>query len=317
MNILSEMKNIGIIPVVCIKNEEYAVSLAKALIDGGLPAAEITFRTDAAEGAIRKIATAYPDMLVGAGTVLSVEQAKTAVDAGAKFIVSPGFNPKVVSWCTGNNIPVLPGCTTPSEIEQAIELGLDTVKFFPAEQSGGLAKIKALSAPYTGMKFMPTGGINLQNMHEYLSFKKIIACGGSFMVKTDAVDAGDWNGITSASRDTVKALLDFKLAHIGINSDAASDTARLLTAVFGGEVTLETDKGIFVDGCFEIMKGHDRGRCGHIAVSTPDVDRAVYYLEKRGVKFIEDSALKNPDGTTHLIYIDSDFDGFMIHLVEA
>lgn len=317
MNILKELENIGIIPVVCINDADKSEKLAKALIAGGLPAAEITFRTDAAEESIRRISAAFPDMAVGAGTVLTTEQADAAVKAGAKFIVSPGFNPKVVSWCTENKIPVLPGCTTPSEIEQAIEMGLDTVKFFPAEQSGGLAKIKALSAPYTNIRFMPTGGINLKNMYEYLSFKKIIACGGSFMVKNDDIDSENWDAITSAARETVKALLDFRLAHIGINSDNASGTAHRIADIFGGDVTGEDAPGVFACGIFELMKQPSGGKCGHIAVSTPNVERAVYYLKKRGVQFDEDSAKYSPDGVLFFIYLCDDFDGFKIHLIKA
>lgn len=317
MNILKEIENIGIIPVVCINDSAKAENLAKALIDGGLPAAEITFRTDAAEDSIRKISAAYPEMAVGAGTVLTIGQADAAVKAGAKFIVSPGFNPKVVSWCVENDIPVLPGCTTASEIEQAIELGLGTVKFFPAEQSGGLAKIKALSAPYNHMKFMPTGGISPANMHEYLSFKKIIACGGSFMVKNEYIDSENWAAITAAAKETVAALLDFKPAHIGINSDNAAATAQRITSIFGGQIENETEKGMFAGGFFEIMKQFSGGKCGHIAVSTPNVERAVYYLKKRGAAFDEESAKFAPDGSLKFIYLSNDFDGFKIHLVEA
>lgn len=315
MNILKELEMIGIIPVVCINDENKAEDLAKALIDGGLPAAEITFRTDAAAGAIRRISEKFPDMAVGAGTVLTAEQAQTAVSAGAKFIVSPGFNPKVVAWCTERNIPILPGCTTPTEIEQAIEAGLDTVKFFPAEQSGGLAKIKALSAPYTGMKFMPTGGINLTNMHEYLSFDRIIACGGSFMVKNNDIEAGNWQAITEATRETVAALLDFKLDHIGINSSEAERTAGKLADIFGGGTT-DIGAAVFANGIFELMKNPSGGKCGHIAVSTPQVERAVYYLKKRGVEFDELSTMYSPDGTMKFIYLSDDFDGFKIHLTQ-
>ena len=188
--ILKEMSNIGIIPVVALNDAKDAAPLAKALIDGGIPCAEVTFRTDAAEESIRIMATEYPEMLVGAGTVLTIEQVDRAVNAGAKFIVSPGLNPKVVKYCVDNNILVIPGCTNPSDVEVAIELGLETVKFFPAEPAGGLPMIKAMSAPYTKMKFMPTGGINENNLKGYLDFSKIVACGGSWMVKNDLIEAG-------------------------------------------------------------------------------------------------------------------------------
>lgn len=315
MNILKELEGIGIIPVVKINDESKAEKLAEALILGELNAAEITFRTSAAVGAIKRISASYPNMLVGAGTVLTVGQAEEAVAAGAKFIVSPGLNPKVVSWCTERSIPVLPGCTTPTEIEQAIELGLDTVKFFPAEQSGGIAKIKALAAPYTSMHFMPTGGISLANMHDYLSFKPVIACGGSFMVKNEYIENDDWNAVTASAKKTVSALLDFKIAHIGINSSSCNETAKRLGAIFGSELT-ENENGTFVGTDFEVMKSHSGGIHGHIAVSTPNVERAVYYLKKRNVKFDEGSSLFGPDGELGLIRIDEDFDGFEIHLTK-
>ena len=199
--VLKKIGEIGIIPVVVLDDANDAEPLAKALIDGGLPCAEVTFRTAAAEEAIRKMSTAYPDLFVGAGTVLTVEQANRAVDAGAKFIVSPGLNPEVVKYCVQRGIPVCPGTCTPSDIEQALALGLDVVKFFPAEPAGGLGFIKAIAAPYTGVKFMPTGGISAKNVREYLAYDRILACGGSWMVKKDLVQAGDFEKITELVRE--------------------------------------------------------------------------------------------------------------------
>ena len=180
--ILEEFGKFGLIPVVKIDRAEDAVPLAKALCDGGLPVAEVTFRTAAAADAIAAMTKAFPEMLVGAGTVLTTAQVDAAVAAGAKFIVSPGLNPKVVSYCVEREIPVTPGVSSPSEIEQALELGLEVVKFFPAEASGGLAKIKAMAAPYGGIRFMPTGGINADNLNSYLAYDRVLACGGSWMV---------------------------------------------------------------------------------------------------------------------------------------
>ena len=185
---LEQIRNIGIIPVIKIDKAEDALPLAQALIEGGLPCAEVTFRTDAAESSIELIARAFPDMLIGAGTVLTTEQADRAVNAGAKFVVSPGFNSKVVKHCQSLNVPIFPGCITPTEIEMALEHGLETVKFFPAEQAGGLPMIKALAAPYTKMNFIPTGGIDTSNLEKYLTFDKVIACGGSFMIKPDLAE---------------------------------------------------------------------------------------------------------------------------------
>ena len=319
MEILKELSNIGIIPVVKINDAAKAVPLAKALAKGGLCAAEITFRTEAAEQAIKNIAAECPDVLVGAGTVLTIEQAQRALDAGAKFIVSPGFNPKVVKWCLDNGVTPLPGCTTPSEIEQALEMGLKVVKFFPAEQSGGLEKIKAMSAPYGGIKFMPTGGVSLENVNSYLNAKCIIACGGSFMVKESLIDGENWDEITKLTEKSVETMLGLEIGHIGINhenEEEAMKTAKMLTLLTGKPVERESEKGLFVSSQFEVMKFKGPGRCGHIAVNTYSVDRAVYHLSKRGIKFNEESATFNDDGTRKFIYLAEEFGGFGVHLLQ-
>lgn len=202
-DVLKQMSGYGIIPVVVLNDVKDALPLGKALVEGGIPCAEVTFRTDAAEESIRIMSENFPEMLVGAGTVLTTEQVDRAVNAGAKFIVSPGLNPKVVKYCLEKNIPVTPGVITPSEIEQAMELGLEVVKFFPAEPFGGLKTIKALAAPYTKMKFMPTGGINVSNVRDYLAFDKIIACGGSWMVKDALVKEGNFAEIVRLTQEAV------------------------------------------------------------------------------------------------------------------
>lgn len=194
--VLKQMSEFGIIPVVVLNDTKDAEPLGRALVEGGIPCAEVTFRTEAAEESIRIMAEKFPEMLVGAGTVLTTEQVDRAVAAGAKFIVSPGLNPKVVKYCIEKNIPVTPGIITPSEMEQAIELGLEVVKFFPAESFGGLKTIKSMAAPYSKMMFMPTGGINPENVKEYLKFDKILACGGSWMVSGALVKEGKFDEIT-------------------------------------------------------------------------------------------------------------------------
>ena len=193
--IIEQFRKIGIIPVVVLDDAKDALPLGKALCEGGLPCAEVSFRTAAAEEAIRIMAAEFPEMLVGAGTVLTTEQVDRAVAAGAKFIVSPGFNPKVVKYCQEKNIPITPGIQTPTEIEAALELGLKTVKFFPAEPAGGLKMIKAIAAPYVDVSFMPTGGISESNVREYLAYNRIVACGGSWMVKKDLVANGEFDKI--------------------------------------------------------------------------------------------------------------------------
>lgn len=191
----------AVVPVVVLNDADDAVPLADALIKGGLPCAEVTFRTDAAEESIRRICESFPDMLVGAGTVLTTKQVERAHKAGAKFIVSPGFDPEIIDCCISIGLPVLPGCITPSEIAQAVKRGLKVVKFFPAEQSGGVAMIKAMAAPYSMVKFMPTGGISTKNLADYLSCDKILCCGGSWMVKEDLIKSGSFDKITDMTRE--------------------------------------------------------------------------------------------------------------------
>jgi len=203
-DVLKKISEIGVVPVIAMTDVEKAVPLAKALAAGGIPCAEVTFRTAEGEECIRRIAAEVPEVLVCAGTVLTTDQATRAVKAGAKFLVSPGFNPKVVGFCKDNDILIVPGCSNPSDMEAAIEFGLDTVKFFPAEQAGGLDYIKACAAPYTSLNFMPTGGINAGNIGKYLAFNKIVACGGSWMVTKDLIDNGRFDEITRLCKEAVQ-----------------------------------------------------------------------------------------------------------------
>jgi len=201
--IVQMLGEIGIIPVVAIDDAETAVSLGQALLDGGLPCAEITFRTAAAADAIKKMSTAHPDILVGAGTVLTVAQAEEAVEAGAKFIVTPGFDTKVVNWCLANDTPITPGVMTPTDINQAIAKGLNILKFFPAEVAGGVKALKAIGGPYVGIKFIPTGGISADNLAAYLKLPMVHACGGSFMVKKQMIADGEFDEIRELAKTAV------------------------------------------------------------------------------------------------------------------
>lgn len=316
--IIEEIGKIGIVPVIALDDERDAKPLAEALFRGGLPVAEVTFRTDAAEESIRIIAKEFPDMLVGAGTVLTIEQADRAVSAGAKFIVSPGLNPKVVSYCVGKNIPVIPGTSNPSDVEAAIELGLDTVKFFPAEAAGGIEMIKAMSAPYGKMKFMPTGGITADNLKEYLDFDKIVACGGSWMVKKDLVSAGSFDKIEALTREAVTKMLGFELKHVGINETdekAADHTAGIFETIFG--MTKKTGvKSIFAGTGIEVMKTPYLGANGHIAIGTNYIERAVYHMERQGVIFDEATANRDDKGNMKAIYLKDEIGGFAVHLIQ-
>ena len=208
MTVSETIQKMGVLPVVVLDDAKDAEPIAKALVEGGLPCAEVTFRTEAAEESIRIMTKEFPEMIVGAGTVLTIDQVDRAVTAGAKFIVSPGFDPEIVDYCLEKDIPVYPGCITPSEVAQAVKRGLKVIKFFPAEQFGGLSTIKALAAPYTGIKFMPTGGVSAKNLESYLSFDKIVACGGSWMVKGDLVKAGKFDEIKALVAEAVQLVAD-------------------------------------------------------------------------------------------------------------
>lgn len=210
MNVAETIQKMGVVPVVVLNDAKDAAPLAEALVEGGLPCAEVTFRTDAAEESIRIMASEFPEMFVGAGTVLTIDQVDRAVAAGAKFIVSPGFDPEIVDYCLEKDIPVFPGCITPSEVAQAVKRGLKIVKFFPAEQFGGVATIKAMAAPYVGLKFMPTGGVNAKNLESYLSFDRIIACGGSWMVNGALVKEGKFDEIKALTEEAVKLVAEIR-----------------------------------------------------------------------------------------------------------
>lgn len=316
--VLRKIQMMGIVPVIKLDDAKDAVPLAKALCDGGLPCAEVTFRTAAAEESIRLMREAFPDMLIGAGTVLTTEQVDLAINAGATFIVSPGLNPKIVSYCVERNITITPGCSNPSDIETAIELGLEVVKFFPAEAAGGLAMIKAMSAPYVNMKFMPTGGVNASNLNTYLDFPKIVACGGSWMVKDDLVKAGDFNKITQLTKEAVTMMLGFELRHIGINMDnekQADQVADSFEQLFGFTKKVG-NSSIFAGAGIEVMKEPYLGEKGHIAIQTNYIDRAVFHLGRQGYTFNEESKKFDKKGNLVAIYFNQELGGFAIHLVQ-
>ncbi len=315
---LEQMECTGIVPVIKLENTDDAVNLAKALYDGGIHCAEVTFRAAGADKVISQMVQAYPDMLVGAGTVLTTEQCDKAIAAGAKFCVAPGLNPKVVKHCLDKGIPFTPGVANGSQIEQAMELGLDFVKFFPAEQAGGLSYIKAIAAPYSSMKFMPTGGINENNLNTYLSFKKIVCCGGSWIVPDALVKAGKWEEITALCRTAVNKMLGFSVAHIGINcgnEDEAKATTADFAKLFGWEQKVG-NSSVFAGSYVECMKTPYKGAKGHIAVATNSVRRAVYQLGHKGVAVDMETAKYDADGRMTFAYLKDEFSGFAVHLVE-
>ncbi len=314
--ILKNIEGYGIVPVVRIEKVADAIPLGKALLAGGLPLAEITFRTSAAEEVIRTLAEGMPELIVGAGTVLTTEQAAKAIRAGARFIVSPGFNPKIVSFCREQGIPVTPGVNSPTQIEAAMECGLRVMKFFPAEESGGAAFLKAVAAPYEGIRFIPTGGINAANLVSYLSLKNVLACGGSWMVKGELISAGKFEEITALTKEAVRILLGFELSHVGLNEENgenAGKSAELFSRLFHFPVV--EGQGSFFAGKreIEIMKGPGRGEKGHLAFATNDVGRALFHLERQGVRPIAGTE-EFKDGKKILAYLDREIAGFAVHL---
>lgn len=316
--IVEEISKIGIVPVIAIDDVADALPLAKALMDGGIPCAEVTFRTAAAEESIRIMSEAYPDMLVGAGTVLTKEQVDRAVGAGAKFIVSPGLNPETVKYCQEKNVPIVPGCCNPSDIETALSLGLTEVKFFPAEAAGGLNMIKAMAAPYGNVKFMPTGGVNAKNLTDYLDFDKILACGGTYMCTKDMLANKEFDKIEAMSKEAIRAMLGFEIRHIGINADSEDEALGVATAIgsmFGFPIK-NGGSSVFAGTAVEVMKQKYLGTHGHIAIGTRYIDRAIYHLERAGVEFDYDTLKKNAKGKTVAIYMKGEFGGFALHLVQ-
>ncbi|MFC2717150.1 MAG: bifunctional 4-hydroxy-2-oxoglutarate aldolase/2-dehydro-3-deoxy-phosphogluconate aldolase, partial [Stomatobaculum longum] len=207
---IKELYRIGIVPVVAIEDANDALPLAEALKKGGVSAIEITFRTEAAAEALRTLTREMPDMTVGAGTVVTKTQADAAIAAGAKFIVSPGFQPALVAYVREKGVAMCPGTATPGEMEQAMSLGLDAVKFFPAEQNGGPAMLKALSAPYRNLRFMPTGGVTLENLQRYFALKQVFACGGTWLAKKEDIRAHAFETVTARTRAAVRTMLNFK-----------------------------------------------------------------------------------------------------------
>ena len=317
MEMIEQLSLAGLVPVIKVEDAADAVPLCKALSDGGLPVAEITFRSDAAEEAIRRVHAELPEVILGAGTVLTREQVDRAVNAGATYIVSPGLNADIVKYCQEKGVPIVPGCANPSDIEVALSLGLKTVKFFPAEALGGLPLIKAMAAPYGNVTFRPTGGVNEKNLNEYLSFSKVVACGGSWMVPADAVNAKDWKRIENLTRSAVTLMLGLELKHVGFNSGSpenAAKEAELLFKLLGWPVK-DGNSSMFVGEGFELMKKPFRGTNGHIAIACNSIRRARWHLERRGFTF-DDASAAVKDGKLKAIYMNEEIAGFAFHLFQ-
>lgn len=317
MNVLERLRRAGIVPVVVLENADDSVSTARAMLKGGIDVMEITFRTDAAEDSIRRVARECPEMLVGAGTVISKEQCMRAVDAGAKFIVAPGFDMEVVEWCVQHEMPIVPGCVTPTEIMMGLKLGLKVLKFFPSNIYGGLNAMKALTGPFGDVRFIPTGGINAQNAAEYIAAPFVHAVGGSWVCPKAEISAGNFEKITSLCEEARENLLAFEVEHLGINcdnADGATQVCNALNKAFGFGVR-KGNSSDFASDRLEIVKGRGLGEHGHIAVRTSCIDIAVAELERRGF-LVDEASAKYKNGRMVAVYLRDCIQGFAVHLLQ-
>ena len=312
------IRSIGVLPVLNVKNPDLAEPLAQVLIKTGIPAIEVLFRNEKALQVLTEMKKNHPEMAVGAGTVLTLEQAKAAVEAGADFIVCPGYVQSIVDWCNEQGVLIVPGCSTASEIQNAYVSGLRIVKFFPSEILGGLNTIKQYASAFSGMRFIPTNGINLKNLGTYLADDCIAACGGSFIAPALDLEEGNFEVIEALCNKAMDISLGFSLAHVGINSDNEEEafaTANALCALFRLPL-VNKGKSVFAGPFVEVMKTQFRGAKGHIGIRTLNVDRAVAYLQSRGVEFAMETAGYNPNGTLSYVYLKDEIAGFAIHLVK-
>jgi len=314
---MDRIENCGVVPVVVLDKTEQARKTAKALLNGGVDVMEVTLRTDAGLSSIAEIASSCPEILVGAGTVLTLEQCKECVDAGARFIVSPGFDEQIVRWCLNNGIPMLPGCVTPTEITRALSFGLHVLKFFPANVYGGLSAMKALAAPFGNVRFIPTGGVNAANLSEYSAAPFIYAVGGSWICDKQDIAAGDYEKISRLCREARGLTLGYEFAHVGVNTQGEDESVKVcqyFSDVFGFPV--KTGGGSnFSSGGVEVMKTMYLGTHGHIGVRTNSVKRAMADLKKRGFELNMDSVKYKGDRIT-AVYLKDEAAGFAVHIVQ-
>lgn len=313
--IIQEIGLVGIVPVIAIDDATDAIPLAQALTAGGLPCAEVTFRTAAAQDAIARIASANANMLLGAGTVLTVDQVKAAVGSGAKFIVSPGLNRKVVEYCLTQDIPVTPGVATPTEVEAALEMGLDVVKFFPAEANGGLAYLKAIAAPYKTMKYIPTGGIDESNLLAYLRFASVVACGGSWMVKPELITKRRFDDIKRLAEQAISKMLGYALRSVSISCETdAAASASHIAGLFRLPLT-EDHIAWKIGDQIELLKKPSTFERGCLMLGTNFVDRAIYRLTQSGLHVKQDSLVERNGRAVAVDFVE-EMEGFALRLCQ-
>lgn len=316
MNAIDMLEKSGIVPVVVLEDAQNAVNTARALLTGGISVMEITFRTTAAEASIRAVSENCPEMLVGAGTVITLEQCHAAVDAGAKFIVAPGYDPEVVHWCVEQGVPVIPGCVTPTEIMAAMKQGLRILKYFPANVYGGLNGIKNLAAPFVGVTFIPTGGVNNQNIGEFAASPFVHAVGGSWVCPKEDISAGNFTRIAELCREARKCYLGYEVAHVGVNADdedASLAVCEALRKAFDFEMKRGNSSN-FVSSDIEVMNSKYIGCHGHIAIRTNAMACAIADLAEKGFHVDMDTA-KYKGGRLIAVYLKEEIGGFAIHLL--
>jgi len=309
--IIEKLTNYGLVPVVKIEDEKMSAPLGNALIKAGLPVAEITFRTDAAENAIKELRSKCPDIMTGAGTVINAEQAEKACQAGAQFIVTPGLDEETVSLCQEKDTPIIPGVATPTEVQKALAMGINNMKFFPAEALGGAKSLKAISAPLASARFMPLGGITPDNINQYMSLPSVFACGGTWMVKSHLIEGGNFAEITARAREAIRIVLGLELAGLDIHSPAAN-LLKEISAFFKGSSELEKkDIGSSCRHDASADEKMDVPECaGRITLLTNDLDRAAFYLLESGIpleKHFDDQSKENipGSGATYTISVNN------------
>jgi len=314
--ILEQLNLIGIIPVVVIDEAINSEPLAQALYEGGLPTMEITFRTKAATDAISIVAKRYPDIVLGAGTVIQVDQVKTAMDCGAKFIVSPGLHRKVIEYCLSNEIIIIPGILTPTEIGEALNLGIEVMKFFPAEASGGIEYLKAISAPYKNVKFIPTGGLDESNILQYLKLPQVFACGGSWMVKADLIKNKRFEDIKNLTSSALSKMFGFRLLNIGISdkeSKRVTQAALFLSKIINLQIN-DDDSLPLISNQFELIKSISNSKRKNISIGTYFLDRAVHYLLSRGL--LKKEFITKVNDRISIIHLNVNNDDYAIQLLQ-
>lgn len=308
----------GILPVINIPKATLAVPVAEALRRGGVNSIEVLLRSPDSLESIKNIKLAFPDMMVGAGTVLTTKNVDDAIMNGVDFIVSPGYDEEIVDYCIHKGVQIIPGCVAASEIQRAVKKGLKVLKFFPAELNGGIDAINLLAGPFPDIKFIPTGGINFKNLALYLKSKKVLACGGSYMATKEQIENGEFDAITVACKKAVDISLGFELAHIGINcddEDSAVSIAETIANLFRVSPRY-MNSAVFAGTAVEIVKSNGLGKNGHIGFYTNSISRAMAYFDALNVAINENSYKYNKNGEISCFYLKDDIGNFAFHVVE-